>query len=1086
MNFKVASSAQLPAITRPGAQTLPCGGLLSLPPPRHRGDVKKKTDKSTAKRKLPIARKADGAAEPDTTVPAVVDESTRVPSVPVVGVGASAGGLEAFTQLLTHLIPDTGFAFVLVQHLDPRHASILPKLLSAKTRMPVREAAEGDVLKPNVVLVLPADQSITVSDGVLSLSPRLESAGLHHPVDVFLRSLAMDQKSLAIAVILSGSGSDGALGVRAVKDEGGIVFAQDEKSAQHAGMPQSAIATGCVDFVLPPEGIAKELARLGGHSYVLQQPVPAAALRPREETSLSQIYTLLRNTSGIDFSQYQQTTIQRRLQRRMVLARVENQDDYLAYVLKEKDELGRLLNDLLIKTTRYLRDAATFVFLAQRVFPSIMKDPPTKEPLRVWVPACSTGEEAYSLLICLLEWIERSQSRIEVQIFASDISESSISQARKGTYPENISADVSAERLGRFFIRNGLHYEIKPALRKMCVFAKHDLLRAPPFSRMDLVSCRNLLIYLGRAAQERVLSTLHYALKPDAILLLGGSEGVGEASHLFHQIDKRYKVYSKQPTAEHFRLNHAAQKYLPVKLPRGEERTSEVDPEGEANRITLARYSRPGVLINEDMTILQFRGDTSRYIRPSTGKASLNLVHMLREGLQLGLRSAVLKAQKQEGPVRKTGLRLVEKGHIENLSVEVVAIPSGSSGKQNFLIVFLEGSEVRASKPEPRRAGRGKVGGESAEISRLKRELGETKEYLKSVLEDQTINVEQLQATNEELESSNEELQSTNEELETSKEEIDATNEELNTVNAELTDRNRELTRFHEYIEAVFGTVREPLLLLDPVLRVKQANRSFYELFRVSENETVGQLVSELATERWAVTDWTQLGKFLSRQSNSEKLYLDIEFPTIGRRHMSVNARHVQLPHEEEPTILMGLEDITSSQDLAREQRRLIDQLSAPVLTLQKQIMVLPIIGLLNAERMQQVKEKLLEGIREHRTKVVILDITGAAIEHEGEGVAEGFRDITKASQLVGATAILTGISGEIAEKLVSLAMDRSNLTCMGDLQSGLDEANRMLGYQVIANEKLETLQEALRQAKSELDVLRKKPLAMSALPPKH
>jgi two-component system CheB/CheR fusion protein len=613
-----------------GRPNTPVWGAILFAPPRHRWGVKKETDKSTAKRKLPIARKADGAAEPDTTVPAVVDESTRVPSVPVVGVGASAGGLEAFTQLLTHLIPDTGFAFVLVQHLDPRHASILPKLLSAKTQMPVREAAEGDVLKQNVVLVLPADQSITVSDGVLSLSPRLESAGLHHPVDVFLRSLAMDQKSLAIAVILSGSGSDGTLGVRAVKDEGGIVFAQDEKSAQHAGMPQSAIATGCVDFVLPPEGIARELARLGGHSNLLEQPVPSAALRPREETSLRQIYTLLRNTSGIDFSQYQQSTIQRRLQRRMVLARVENRDDYLAYVLKGKDELGGLLNDLLIRTTRFFRDGSTFEFLTQRVLPSIMKDDrPTKEPLRVWVPACSTGEEAYSLLICLLEWIERSQSRVEVQIFASDISQSAISQARKGSYPENISADVSAERLGRFFVRNGLHYEIKPAIRKMCVFAKHDMLRAPPFSRMDLVSCRNLLIYLGRAAQERVLSTLHYALKPDAILLLGGSEGVGEASHLFHQIDKQYKVYSKQPTAEHFRLNDSAQKYLPVKLPRGEERTSEVDPEGEANRITLARYSRPGVLINEDMTILQFRGDTSRYIRPSTGKASLNLVHML-------------------------------------------------------------------------------------------------------------------------------------------------------------------------------------------------------------------------------------------------------------------------------------------------------------------------------------------------------------------------------------------------------------------------------------------------------------------------
>ena len=1013
------------------------------------------------------------------------DESGNIASVPVVGVGASAGGLEAFIQLLNHLPPDTGFAFVFVQHLDPRHASVLPKILSAKTRMRVREAADGDVLKPNIVFVLPADKSITVSQGLLRLSPRLETGGLHHPIDAFLRSLAIDRKSRAIGVILSGSGSDGAFGIQAIKDEGGIIFAQDEKSSQHAGMPQSAIATGCVDFVLAPEGIARELALLGGHSYIVQQPAAAAEeSAPPEGNSLRQVFTLLRNMSGIDFSQYQQSTIQRRLQRRMALAQVQKVDDYLAYLLKHKDALGSLLSDFLIKTTRFFRDKATFEFLAQRVLPSIMKGRSAEEPLRVWVPACSTGEETYALLICLMEWIELSQNRVEVKMFASDVSESAISQARKGSYPENISEDVSAERLERYFTHNGLRYEVKPSLRKMCVFAKHDLINAPPFSRMDLISCRNLLIYLGRATQGRVLSILHYALKPGGMLLLGASEGVNEASHLFHQIDKRFKVFSKQLGSEHFRLR-PAEEHLPAESPRGEGRTTEADPESAADRITLARYSPPGVLINEDMTILQFRGDTSRYIRPAAGKASLNLIAMLHEGLQPGLRSAVLKAKKEQGSVRKKGLRFVQKGNIQSLSVDVVPIPSGSSRERSFLIVFLEGGEAEVSKPAPPRVGRGKTGGESEEIAALKRELAGTNEYLKSVVEDQSISLEQLQATNEELESANEELQSTNEELETSKEEIDATNEELNTVNAELTERNRETTGLSDYIEAVFNTVREPLLLLDPVLRVKQANRSFYELFRVSENETVGRLVSELATGRWAVTDWTQLGKFLSRQSNSEKLYLDIEFPTIGRRHMSVNARHVQLPNEEEPTILMGLEDITSSQDLAREQGRLIHQLSAPVLTLQKQVMVLPIIGPLNAERMQQVKEKLLEGVREHRAKVVILDVTGAAIEHEGEGVAEGFRDITKASQLVGATAILTGISGEIAEKLVSLAMDQTKLTSMSDLQSGLDEANRMLGYQVIANEKLETLREALRQAKSELDVLRKKPPAMSALPPK-
>jgi len=1056
---------------------------LSIPPARSAG--RREVRKSKAKRRLPIAKKRDGTSEPQTTAPEVSDESGNIASVPVVGVGASAGGLEAFTELLKHLPPEIGFAFVLVQHLDPRHASALPKILSAKTRMGVREAAEGDVLKPNVVFVLPADKAITVSQGRLWLSPRVESAGLHHPIDVFLRSLATEQKSRAIAVILSGSGSDGALGIRAVKDEGGIIFAQDEKSAQHAGMPQSAIATGCADFVLPPAGIARELARLGGHSYLLQQTAPASAPPPQEETSLRQIFTLLRNMSKIDLSQYQQSTIRRRLQRRMALAQVEKIEDYPAYLLKQKGELDSLLSDLLIKTTRCFRDGATFEFLAQRVFPSIMKDRPAGEPLRVWVPACSTGEEAYSLLICLLEWIELNQHHVEVQMFASDVSEPAISQARKGSYPENISADVSAERLGRFFTRNGVRYEVKPSVRKMCVFAKHDLLNAPPFSRMDLTSCRNLLIYLGRAAQARVLSTLHYALKPGGILVLGGSEGVGEASHLFHQIAKQYKVYSKQPTAEHFRLQSPAQKYLPAESLHGKQRTTEADPETDANRITLARYSPPGVLINEDMTILQFRGDASRYIRPASGKASLNLIAMLREGLQLGLRSAVLKAKKQNGVVRKTGLRLVQKGHIQSLSVEVVPIPSGYSGERNFLIVFLEGGQTVVSKPEPTRAGRGKTGGDSAEISRLKRELAETKEYLKSVLEDQSSSVEQLQATNEELESSNEELQSTNEELETSKEEIDATNEELNTVNTELTERNRELTSLNDYIEAVFNTVREPLLLLSPDLRVKQVNRSFYELFRVSENETVGRFVSELATGPWAVSDWTQLAKFLARQSNSEYLTLEVEFPSIGRRRMRVNARLVRLPREEEVTLLMALEDITSSADLAREQQRLIQQLSSPVLPFQNQVVLVPIIGKLNLERMGQLREKLLESIRRNRTKIVILDITGVVIEPESEGVPQGFREVLQASRLLGATVILTGISSETAQSLVELAVDQSTVSSVADLERGLDEANRILGYQRIPISELNALREELRLAKYKLDALQKKQPNTSALAPK-
>lgn len=1002
----------------------------------------------------------------DETAPSEAGEPDSSLSLPVVGVGASAGGLEALTHLLNHLRADTGMAFVLIQHLAPARVSMLPELLSKASAMRVREAEHGSILEPNVVYVLPADKDMIVSQGVLSLSPRSEVAGAHHPIDRFLRSLAANQKSGAIAVILSGSGSDGALGVQAVKNEGGITFAQDEQSAQHWGMPQSAIATGCVDFILPPAEIAGELGRLGGHPYMVRAPAaePTAVGRARpEEASLKRIFALLRNRFGIDFSYYHPGTIQRRLQRRMALTRTGTVAEYAEYLPGQKQEVDALFSDLLVKTTSFFRDPETFEFLQRKICPSLLKGRSggaAEAPLRVWVPACATGEEAYSIAIALIEAAESAGSHAGMQFFASDVSETAVSLARKGVYPENISGDVSPERLRRFFVRHGAGYEVSESLRRMFVFAKQDLLRNPPFSRMDLVSCRNLLIYLAAEAQSRVLSLLHYSLKPGGVLLLGSAETVGQGSRLFHRIDREHKVFSKQPAEAHAALPGPLRRYA-EEQPRVRE-NAPVDLQAEADRLILQRYSHPSLLVNEDLNILQFRGDTSPFVRPAAGKASLNLLDMVREELRLGLRAAIVQARKGNVPVKKPYVRLTGRGGPRNVGVEVAPVKAGSLPERLFLVVFHEGGVPPAQKAEKGRAA-GPTGA-SAVVARLRKELAETKEEIKSVVEDQQATVEELQAANEELQSANEELQSTNEELETSKEEIEAGNEELTTVNVELQERNRELSNLGKFVGAVFDSVREPLVVLDGRLRVRRANRSFYEMFGVSAEETVGRSIAEVGARQWAIPELTQaLDKVLSAQSTVEKFEVTADFPHLGHRRMTLNARPVRFHDEPEPEVLLAIEDTTAEAIIA-EQAKVIQYLPTPVLPIGNRVLVQPLVGVPDHVRMKQLKDQLLAAIRQHRAQVAVVDITG--VETLDAAAAQSLVDTAVAARLLGATIILTGISRRAAQVLVTLDIGLPGLMTMTDLQSGLEEANRLLGYEVITQRELASLRAAARELK--------------------
>src|SRR2546428_117556 len=491
--------------------------------------------------------------EQRATFPARSNVAAPQPSrdtFPIVGIGASAGGLEAFSELLAHLSLDAAMAFVLVQHLDPKYPSILSEILSRTTRMPVVEVKHGTRAEPGHVYVMPPNTSMTIAEGVLNLAPRSDDRGPHMPIDRFLRSLAEDMKSRAIGVILSGSASDGALGLKAIKAEGGITFAEAPQSAKFDGMPRSAMASGAVDFVLPPKAIAQELIRIGRHPYLGETSAapPSEPLADGPE-ALAQIFRMLREKSGLDFTLYRQTTIRRRIARRMLIHSVGTLEAYRRYLEEHPSQVQALSNDLLVYVTRFFRDADVFRVQQRSVFPSIIKQRPADAPIRVWAPGCATGEEAYSLAIELLECLGDEAVTVPIQMFGTDVNETSIAKARAGVYPENIELDVPAARLRRFFVKLDGQYQVRKAVRELCVFAKHNLATDPPFSKMDLIVCRNVLIYLELELQRRVSSIFHYALTTPGFLMLGVSETIGPLSDLFSVVDKKYKVYAKRPTS---------------------------------------------------------------------------------------------------------------------------------------------------------------------------------------------------------------------------------------------------------------------------------------------------------------------------------------------------------------------------------------------------------------------------------------------------------------------------------------------------------------------------------------------------------
>jgi len=847
--------------------------------------------------------------------------------VPIVAIGGSAGGQQAVSELLTHLPGDTGLAYVYIQHLSPDYDSKLDFILSAKTAMPVLEGAHLMPVQPDHLYVTPPGKTMEVVDGVLILSPLKPKPEPNMSVDQFFISLAERQKDGAIGIVLSGMASDGTLGLKAIKVAGGITIAQDETAGFHS-MPQSAIAEGVVDMVLSPKEIAQELLRFSNHADVFKLTTETDESGPDQSDvqDLNKILLYVKSATGVDFIHYKKTTIRRRIIRRMLLYKLETLADYINYLKKNPAEAGILYNDLLINVTGFFRDPLAMEHLEKQVLPRIIEAKASSEPVRIWVAGCSTGQEAYSLAILILEVLGDKAASTPVQIFATDLSDTAIARARLGVYSGSEITDVSPVRLERFFSKTDDSFRVSKPVRDLCVFAPHNLLSDPPFSRMDLISCRNLLIYLDDELQKKVFATFHYALRMDGYLFLGKSESVGSSPTYFTQLEKAQKVFvrknntqTKIPLDMAFKSNTPTpqQKTTTVK---NTDLVSVNDIDKLVDNLLLSRYVPASVVIDQDLEIIQFRGSTAPFLQHSSGKASLNLTKMAQPQLVFELRNIVHKARKSAEPARKDGLEITYLDQQVFVNIEAVPI-TNPDNHQLFLVLFETVVEKLKSD-----AGDGDPGLRNRQ---LENELTALRQDMHSIIEEQEASNEELQSANEEIVSSNEELQSINEELETSKEEIESANEELQTINQELQVRNDQLTESYEYSEAILSTINESTLVLDEHLRIKSANNAFYKFFATTPAATESLLIYELAGRQLDLAALRDLlHQVLAHNFVIEGFETTINVPDSEPRTIVIRARNLTL--HQKKIILLGFEDITGhrkAQQLLQQRQQWFEEL---------------------------------------------------------------------------------------------------------------------------------------------------------------
>lgn len=779
---------------------------------------------------------------------------------PVVGIGASAGGLEALEILLDNMPTDTGMAFVIVTHQHPGHTSLLPELLGRETEMPVVQATDNIKLQPNHVYVGPPGQHLAILDGTLHLlhtetrnSPRL-------PIDHFFRSLAQDQHHRAIGIVLSGTGSDGSIGLKTIKAEAGMVIAQEPQSAKFEGMPSSAIATGLVDYVLPPAAIPGQLVAYARGPYLqraaVAQPPPVIAAEP-----MHKIFLLLRGRTGHDFSAYKISTIRRRIERRMNVHQIDEPSQYVRYLQEYPHEIDVLFKELLISVTAFFRDREAWEALVDGPLPELLKSRPENDALRAWIPGCATGEEVYSLIILLHECGERIHRPFDVKVFGTDLDSDAIETARLGRYPDGVAADVTPERLDRYFLREDGHYRIRQEIRDMAVFAPQNVIKDPPFTKLDILCCRNLLIYLNADLQKRLLPIFHYALKPGGLLFLGPSETIGGFTDLFEPLDKRWKIFRRQETATIHPVEIPAA--LAVTVPEANtapEADADLKPaaaglmgspsrtqpvERLIERLMLARYCPATVVVNGCGDIIHIHGRTGAYFEPAEGQPRMNALAMAREGLQIELASALRQAAADGKEVVREQVRVKTNSEYSFIDFSVVKISEPEAIRGLLLVSFRPATPPEETDSAKQRQDSGQE--PPALVDQLRREVEHLIRSQQTMREELETANEELKSTNEELQSTNEELQSSNEELETSKEELQSLNEELSTVNSELQSNVEDFALANDDMQNLLNSVDVATLFLDNDLNIRRYTESTTGLIKLRESD-IGRPLEELAT----------------------------------------------------------------------------------------------------------------------------------------------------------------------------------------------------------------------------------------------
>ncbi len=772
------------------------------------------------------------------------------PIFPVVGIGASAGGLEAFEQLFGGLPPDTGMAFVLVQHLSPPHRSILPEIIQRFTSMTVAQVTDGVLIQPNCVYVIPPGTDLALTDGHLRLHQPISTHGVRLPIDFFFRSLAQDQRERAIGIVLSGTGSDGSLGVKSLKAEGGLTIAQAPDTAAFEDMPRNAIATQDVDFVLPPGKMGEHILKVINHQ-ILADDKESESVVTIPDGGMQKLYFLLRAKTGHDFSLYKQTTLRRRIERRMKINLVKNIEDYLVYLQDRPQEIEALFHDMLIHVTNFFRDPDAFHALVEKaVHPLIFNRHAINMPLRVWVAGCSTGEEAYSIAITILEQIETLKTDCQVQIYATDIDEEAIVAARAGLYPESITEDVSEERLQRFFYLEDLGYRIKKNIRDRIVFATQNVISDPPFSKIDLLCCRNVLIYMEAELQNQLIPLFHYALSPDGILFLGNSESIGGFGHLFTTLDRKYKLFRRKEVVTPPRIKtkmrpSSRETASPARpgLGLGQTPTSRLHEWTE--KVLLESHTPACVIVDEKHNILFIHGHTGKFLEAAPGEMHANVLRMAREGLKTELATAIRTAVMHRETVRRSGVQVKTNGEYQPITLTVRLIEDPPELRGLLMVVFEEELISPVQTPHPS-ADRGP---KNRRISELQKQLKEKDEYLRAIIDELEITNQDLNSANEELQSTNEEMQSANEELETSKEELQSSNEELVTVNAELHNKNEELAGVNNDLFNLLASTEIGTLFLDLDLKLRRftpAVNRLYNFLPTDLGRPVDHFVSRL------------------------------------------------------------------------------------------------------------------------------------------------------------------------------------------------------------------------------------------------